>query len=170
MSTLFFSLPVHASRTYVYENSSNQRCQLGISIFEREIKISQFADDTTLLCFDLSLVEKRLQIVEDFGEISGVMLNLEKTKAMWLVMWSGNKNKQLHLKWFSSLTRILGIYFYDEKGNNEMNFNTANKLEYMEVKRTHIIWEYVQLQISMFQRIVLITLRVGSSAEIKGTK
>ena len=40
----------------------------GISIFEREIKISQFADDTNLLCLDLSSVEKGLQIAVDFGE------------------------------------------------------------------------------------------------------
>ena len=61
MST--FSLPVYASRgTYVSKNSL----------------ISQFADDTTLLCSDLSLVEKELQIVVDFGEISGLMLNLRE--------------------------------------------------------------------------------------------
>ena len=96
----------------------------GISIFEREIKISQFADDTNLSCLDLSSVEKGLQIAVDFGEISGLRLNLEKTKAMWLGKWSGNKSKPLRLKCASSPSRILGIYFsYDEKGNNEMNFN-----------------------------------------------
>ena len=90
----------------------------------REIKISQFADDTNLLCLDLSSVEKGLQIAVDFREISGLRLNLEKTKAMWLGKWLGNKSKSFHLKWVSSPTRILGIYFfYDEKGNNEMNFN-----------------------------------------------
>ena len=45
----------------------------GISIFEREIKISQFADDTNLLCLNLSSVEKGLQIAVDFGEISGLI-------------------------------------------------------------------------------------------------
>ncbi|XP_068692817.1 uncharacterized protein [Montipora foliosa] len=62
---------------------------------------------------------------------SGFRLNLEKTKAMWLGKWSGKKNKPLQLKWVSSPTGILGIYFsYDEKGNNEMNFNLKiNKLQ-----------------------------------------
>ena len=46
----------------------------GISIFEREINISQFADDTNLLCLNLSSVEKGLQIAVDFGEISGLGL------------------------------------------------------------------------------------------------
>ena len=96
----------------------------GISIFEREIKISQFADDTNLLCFDLSSVGKGLQIAVDFGEISGLRLNLEKTKAMWLGKWSSSKSKPSQLKWVSSPTRILDIFFsYDEKGNNEINFN-----------------------------------------------
>ena len=81
----------------------------GISIFAREIKISQFADETNLLCLDLSLVEKGLQIAVDFGEIPGLRLNLEKTKAMWLGKWSGNKSKPLHLKWVRSPTSILEI-------------------------------------------------------------
>ena len=50
---------------------------------------------------------------------------------MWLGKWANNKNKPFNLKWVSSPTRILGIYFsYDEKGNNEMNFNLKiNKLQ-----------------------------------------
>ena len=103
----------------------------GISVFEKEIKVSQFADDTNLFCADLSSVEKGLQIVADFGAISGLKLNIKKTKAMWLGKWANNKDKPLHLKWVSSPTRILGIYFsYDEKGNNEMNFDLKiNKLQ-----------------------------------------
>jgi len=65
-----------------------------ISILEREIKISQFLDDTNLLCFDLSSAEKGLQIAVELGEISGLRLNLEKTKAMWLGKWSGQKTNR----------------------------------------------------------------------------
>ena len=103
----------------------------GISLFKKEIKVSQFADDTNLFCADLSSVEKGLQIVADFGKISGLKLNIKKTKAMWLGKWANNKSKPFNLKWVSSPTRILGIYFsYDEKGNNEMNFNLKiNKLQ-----------------------------------------
>ena len=58
------------------------RAVKGILIFERKIKISQFADDTNLLCSDFKSVGKGLQIAVDFGEISGLRLNLEKAKAM----------------------------------------------------------------------------------------
>ena len=62
-------------------------------------------------------MEKGLQITVDFGEISGLKLNLKKTKAMWLGKWSGHKNKPLLL--------------------------------------------YIQFQISMFQRILYVTLKIG---------
>ena len=124
---------------------------IGISIFEREIKISQFADDTNLLCLDLSSVHKGLQIAVDFGEISGLRLNLEKTKAMWLGKWSGNKSKPLPLKWVSSPTRILGIYFsYDEKGNNEMNFN----LKIDKLQTNLDIWKSRDL--TLFGKVMII--------------
>jgi len=83
-------------------------------------------------------VEKGLQIAVDFGKISGLRLNFEKTKVMWLGKWSGIKNKPLHLKWVSSPIRILGIYFsYDEKGNNVMKFN----LKINELQTNLDIWK-----------------------------
>ena len=72
------------------ELMSNKIDFKGISLFEKEIKVSQFADDTKLLCADLSSVEKGLQIVADFGAISGLKLNTKKTKAMWLGKWANN--------------------------------------------------------------------------------
>ena len=40
----------------------------GIRIFGSEIVLSQFADDTNLLCADLTSVENALEIVRVFGE------------------------------------------------------------------------------------------------------
>ena len=56
----------------------------GIKIFGNEIKLSQFADDTTLFNADLGSLEKTLKIVEDFGKLAGLCLNVKKTKAIWL--------------------------------------------------------------------------------------
>ena len=44
----------------------------GIKIFGREIKLSQFAQDTTLLNADLETLELALKIVGDFGKIAGL--------------------------------------------------------------------------------------------------
>ena len=51
----------------------------GTKIFGREIKLSQFADDTTLFNAKLESLELALKIVDDFGKIAGLSLNVKKT-------------------------------------------------------------------------------------------
>ena len=50
----------------------------------QEAKISQFADDTTLISKDTNSLKFSLQIIGSFGSISGLRLNKKKTKAMWI--------------------------------------------------------------------------------------
>ena len=83
----------------------------GIKVFGKEIKLSQFADDTTLFNADIESLERALKIVGDFGRIACLFLNVKKTKALWLGKWKNNRNKPLDLKWFHSPVKILGIYF-----------------------------------------------------------
>ena len=78
---------------------------------------------TSLFNADLASLERALKIIDDFGKIAGLSLNVKKTKAIWLGKWANNKNKPLNLKWLHSPVKILGIHFsYDEKRNNELNF------------------------------------------------
>ena len=43
----------------------------GIKVFENEIKLAQFADDTTLFNADLVSLERALKIVNEFGKLAG---------------------------------------------------------------------------------------------------
>ena len=105
----------------------------GIKIYGNEIKLSQFADDTTLFNADLASLERALKLTNDFGKIAGLSLNVKKTKAIWLGKWANNKNKPLNLKWLHSPVKILGIHFsYDEKRNNELNF--IHKIQKLQTK------------------------------------
>ncbi len=56
----------------------------GIEILRNELRLSQYADDTSLFCADLASVEKALEIVNNFGLLAGLKLNRKKTKAIWL--------------------------------------------------------------------------------------
>ena len=42
-----------------------------VSLFGNEVKLSQFSDDTTLICANTKSVESAVQIPTDFGRISG---------------------------------------------------------------------------------------------------
>ena len=97
----------------------------GINLFGNELKLSQFADDTNLFCADLISVEKALNLVNDFGRIAGLRLNMKKTKAIWLGKWANNKTNPLDMKWMHTPVKILGVHFsYDRKGNDDLNFRT----------------------------------------------
>ena len=70
---------------------SNRRIK-GIYVDKNEVKISQYADDTTLILDGSreSLVAA-LQTLEDFSKISGLRLNDSKTEALWIGSKTGQE-------------------------------------------------------------------------------
>uniref|UniRef100_A0A3B3S9M5 Reverse transcriptase domain-containing protein n=1 Tax=Paramormyrops kingsleyae TaxID=1676925 RepID=A0A3B3S9M5_9TELE len=54
----------------------------GINIFEKEFKISKFADDTALFLRDKSMVVKALNTVSFFSRASGLCLNIKKCELL----------------------------------------------------------------------------------------
>ena len=105
----------------------------GIKVFENKNKLSQFADDTTLFNADLVSLARALEIVNEFGKLAGLSLNVKKTKAIWLGKWANNRNRPLCIKWFHTPVKILGVHFsYDKKGNDELNFN--HKIQKLQTK------------------------------------
>ena len=60
-----------------------------------EAKISQFADDTTLICRDENALRENMNVLNTFNDISGLKLNKKETKAMWIGSAKINKTKPL---------------------------------------------------------------------------
>jgi hypothetical protein len=68
----------------------------GINIANTEFKVSQFADDTSLLLNgDKESYEKLFQILNEFEQFSGLKLNYEKTINVWLGSKKDSKVKFL---------------------------------------------------------------------------
>ena len=105
----------------------------GIKLFKKEIKLSQFADDTSLICNNLTSVGNALNILADFGAISGLRLNKSKTKALCLGPWRSNLDRPLGLDWTSEPVKVLGTFIsYDNVGNERKNF--AQKVDNLKAK------------------------------------
>ena len=123
----------------------------GINLFGNEAKISQFVDDTNLFCADISSVENAIVTIKNFGGISGLQLNVKKTKAVWLGKWSKDRSTQLQLTWTRDPVKILGIQFsYDEKQNNYYNF--AIKIQKLQTNLD--LWKSRNL--TLFGKVLII--------------
>ena len=120
-----------------------------------ESKISQFVDDTSAFCDNLSSVQNLIRIVNDFGTFSGLKLNASKTKAIWLGPWCDREDQPLNLNWTKAPVRTLGIFVsYDENANEKRNFT----LKVQKLTTNLDIWRSRNL--SLFGR-VLITKSLG---------
>lgn len=86
----------------------------GITISEQEVKISQYADDTTLvLDGSPTSLTTSLQILDLFSEVSGLRLNSKKTEALWIGANVGNEthlspNKEF--KWVKDKVKALRVW------------------------------------------------------------
>ena len=107
---------------------SNEDIQ-GINIGGEEYKLSQFADDTTILLDgqEKSLVET-MKTLRLFASLSGLKINGTKTKAVWIgsKKFSGETfNHRFKFEWNQKEFFILGIRF-------SCNLNNMIKLNYKE--------------------------------------
>ena len=112
----------HASDFFILERGVRQGCPLsgllfvfgiellanaiqkdpnikGIQVGQKEIKITQYADDTTVLVRDLDAVSQLLKLLHNFKNISGLEVNKHKTEAMWLGSWRNQSEKPFGIKW-----------------------------------------------------------------------
>lgn len=123
ISSYIFILSAEILATLI-RNTKNIK---GIKIENVEYKISQFADDTSLLLdgSDISL-NTVMQLLHKFALESGLKINCDKTNLIWI----GSKKYSIHsiktkykLHWGTTNFKLLGIIFdVDLEKMIELNF------------------------------------------------
>ena len=127
----------------------------GINVGGFEIKMAQFADDTTLLLdgSHRSLL-KALNTIELFGSLSGLKMNSEKTKVIWLGSKKYSRDKIItpyNLNWGSTDFTLLGINF---SVNLEKMFSANLENILIQIKEEIVKWN--KRNITPLGKVVLI--------------
>ena len=87
-------------------------------INKNEFKLSQYADDTQVFLEGTEIsLRKTLQTLQSFYQMSGLKINVDKTKAIWIgSMTKSNLKlcKEYELDWNQGPIKILGVTFTPE--------------------------------------------------------
>ena len=105
----------------------------GIQVKGKELKLTQYADDTTTFVKDGASLGKLLELLDLFEQCSGLKINSTKSEAIWLGKYRNNCSKLYDLKWPEDPIVALGTAFsYDAYKCEVKNFHEkATKIQKM---------------------------------------
>ena len=112
----------------------------GITIKDCEFKISQFADDTTLILNgSRESMVAALNTLELFGSISGLKINTDKTKVTWIGKKRYSQDQLIPKKfeWNTTKFDLLGLKFSVDL-SEMLDLNLTEKIN--QIKREISIW------------------------------
>ena len=127
----------------------------GININNREFLLSQYADDTQVFLdgSEKSLSEALLNL-DLFHKMSGLKINVEKTKVIWIGSLSHSDNilcQRYKLDWNQGPFKILGVTFTAEVFDI-WDFNSNSVLNKVE----NIIKQWARRKLTLFGRVTVI--------------
>ena len=134
---------------------------VGILIDGMEFKLTQFADDTTLM-LDGSQhsLQAALNILEIFGNMSGLRMNKDKTKMIWIGRKRFYREKLItsaNLNWDDTDFMLLGLRFSTDFSKiPEMNYHQTLQ----DIKRDIKKWS--SRYVSPFGRITVVKTNILS--------
>ncbi|XP_064481691.1 uncharacterized protein LOC135394724 [Ornithodoros turicata] len=105
ISPTLFALYLEPLCRHIIEDETIQ----GTKVAQEEIKLLAFADDAAIICTEVTHVERALEIIRHFCEVSGATLNLDKTKGCWLGEWAKKPENLLGIEWTTELDTYLGV-------------------------------------------------------------
>ena len=122
----------------------------GINVCGEKIKISQYADDTTLILDGSNeAFTSSLQVLDDFRKISGLKLNDKKTEVLWI---GANKGSGVKKK-----AKALGVWF----STNPEEVTSVNFSE-KQVKITNCLSCWGNRRLSLMGKITVLKSLIAS--------
>ena len=146
MSPYLFILALEILSTKIRNNKDIK----GIKVTNEEIKLINYADDTTIFIDNINSAQRLLKLLQNFGKVSGLKINRTKSEGFWLGKNKDSNLRPLGLKWKKCI-KLLGIHIsYDKEDMLKQNFYC--KLS----KIRNILNSWKQRDLTIFGKILLI--------------
>ena len=124
----------------------------GLSIQDTTFKISQYADDLTLILSDLQSVSSSINTIKQFSKVAGPKLNLDKTEGLLIGnLKNSNIGEYVGISITNRLTKVLGIYIGNTQIQcEELNWNgKLNKIQ-------NILNLWIKRNLTIFGKTVVV--------------
>ena len=134
---------------------TNKKAIKGIVLGSKEYKITQFADDTTIIMDgSRDSLEAALNTIEMFGSMSGLKMNTSKTKIIWIGRKRYSKEKlnvNPRLEWGITDFNMLGIEF-----NVELDKMPKINYDIAILRSKHLLNRWENRYLTPFGKITII--------------
>ena len=144
LSPYLFILSVEIMAETFHKNKNIR----GITINTKEVKLSQYADDTTLILDgSTESFEESLRLLNLFGKASSLRLNCNKTEVLWIGSKANCDVKlcpEKNFKWPKKKVKALGVWFSSDP-NITISQNYKDKVE--KVKAILSCWKFRRLSL-----------------------
>lgn len=114
-----------------------------------------YADDISIFVPDYHTLQQVVRIIDDFREVSGAVLNLQKTFALKI----GNVPSPGPLQWlnFTNSLKVLGIY-YSDKVKETMDNTWTNVIKNLKWR----LWMSKVRSLNLIQKVILLNTFISS--------
>ena len=148
----------------------------GIMLSQNEVKISQYADDTSLILDGSreSLISA-LQVLENFSKVSGLKLNNKKTEALWIGAYKERDDilcPEINLKWIKYKGKALGVWFSTnpeealEANYTDKLTKVSNCLSCWELRRLSLLGKVTVLKSLIASQLVYILTALPTNQQV----
>jgi len=121
-SALIFVLAVEVMAIKLRETKQIRAIEIKLNSTTGNLKICQLADDTLFLKSKHEITIA-MNIIEEFGNLSGLKLNKNKTEGIWLGRLKHTKDKYENISWTNEPVKSLGVYFgYNKTQSDKLNY------------------------------------------------
>ena len=148
LSALLFIIAVEILGIEIRNNENVKGFMFG----DTEFKISQYADDCTILVSDVNSIQNAMQTIKKFSLVSGPQLNMDKVQGAWLgALKERMPTTFAGITWTSSPIKCLGVYLGHDKMQCKV-LNWDNKI----VKIKNLFSQWSRRKLSLFGKVVVI--------------
>ena len=115
LSALIFILAVEILALNIKQANTIQGFHIRKGNATHEVKMSQYADDSILILRDGCYIPEALKLLDSYGVVSGLKLNIPKTEGLWLGKDKDNPDHHYGIHFTKAPIRCLGIYIGHDK-------------------------------------------------------